>query len=75
MERVDNTLRLSNLQGVGSKDPEHNQFFCEIIWSTKNVQDEAMKIAQLEITFIGHALVWYMKFQSIKPKIQDTNLA
>jgi hypothetical protein len=32
--------------------------------ATNNVQDEAINIAQLETTFIGHTLVWYMKLQS-----------
>jgi hypothetical protein len=67
MAGVDNTLRLPEFQGVGSEDPEQHLFVCETIWATKNVQDEVVKIAQLATTFRGHALVWYMKLQSITP--------
>jgi hypothetical protein len=64
---VDNTLRLPEFQGVGSEDPKQHLFVCETIWVTKNVQDEAVKIAQLGTKFRGHVLVWYMKLQSIIP--------
>jgi hypothetical protein len=67
MAGVDNTLRLPEFQGVGSEDPEQHLFVCETIWAAKNVQDEAVKIAQLETTFRGRALVWYMKLQSTTP--------
>jgi hypothetical protein len=67
MEGVDNTLRLPEFWGIGSEDPEKHLFVCETIWAAKNVQDEAVKIAQLETTFRGHALVWYMKLQSTTP--------
>jgi hypothetical protein len=61
MAGVDNTLRLLEFQGVGSEDPEQHLFFCETIWFAKNVQDEAMKIAQLATNFRGCVLVWYMQ--------------
>jgi hypothetical protein len=67
MVGVDNTLRLPEFQGVGSEDPEQHLFVCETIWAAKNVQDEVVKIVQLETTFRGHALVWYMKLQSTTP--------
>jgi hypothetical protein len=50
-------------------------FVCEIVWATKNIQDEAVKIAQLATTFRGRALVWYMKLQSITPTGQARTLA
>jgi hypothetical protein len=61
MEGVENTRRLPKFQGVGSKDPEQHLFVCETIWAAKNVQDERVNFAQLETTFIGRTLVWYMK--------------
>jgi hypothetical protein len=39
-------------------------FVCEMIWTTNNVHDEATKIVQLAMTFRGHALLWYMKYQT-----------
>jgi len=60
---------------VGSEDPQQHLFFCETIWVTKNVQDEAVKIVQLATTFIGHVLLWYMKLQSITPTRKARNLA
>jgi hypothetical protein len=75
MAGVDNTLRLPEFQGVGSEDPEQHLFVCETIWAAKNVQDEAVKIVQLETTFRGCALVWYMKLQSITPTGQARTLA
>jgi hypothetical protein len=49
-------------------------FVCETIWVAKNVQDEVVKIAQLETTFRGCALVWYMKLQSTTPTGQARTL-
>jgi hypothetical protein len=75
MVGLDNTLRLPEFQGVGSEDPEQHLFVCETIWAAKNVQDEAVNIAQLETTFRGHTLVWYMKLQSTTPTGQARTLA
>jgi hypothetical protein len=61
MEGVDNTLIQLEFQGAGSNDPKQHLFVCEIICVAKNVQDEAVKISQLETNFRGHTLVWYMK--------------
>jgi hypothetical protein len=67
MVGIDNTLRLPEFKGVGSEDPKQHLFVCKTIWVTKNILDEAAKIAQLVITFRGRALVWYMKLHSITP--------
>jgi hypothetical protein len=67
MARLDNTLIFPEFQGVGSEDPEQHLFVCETILAAKNVQDKAINITQLEITFRGRALVWYMKLQSTIP--------
>jgi hypothetical protein len=65
MAGVDNTLRLPEFQGFRSEDLEQQLFVFETIWAAKNVQDEVVNIALLATTFRGHALVWYMKLQSI----------
>ena len=39
-------------------------FVCETIWTAKNVHDDGAKIVQLETTFRGRTLVWYMNLQS-----------
>jgi hypothetical protein len=74
MAGVDNTLRLPEFKGVGSEDPEQHLFVCEIVWATKNIQDDVVKIVQLATTFRGRALVWYMKLQSITPTGQARTL-
>jgi hypothetical protein len=62
MIRQLNVLSMPGFQGVGSEDPEHHLFVCETIWIVKNVQDDAMKIAQLAMMFRGHALLWYINY-------------
>ena len=62
MERIDHTLRMPEFQGAGLEDPEQHLFVCNMIWTMKNVQDEATKIVQLDMMFRGHALLWYMKY-------------
>jgi len=62
MEGIDNTLRMHEFQGVGSRYLEQHLFVCDTIWIAKNVQYEAMKIAQLDTMFIGHVLLWYMDY-------------
>jgi len=57
MTGIDNTLRLPEFKGVGSKDLEKHSFFCETIWVAKNIQDDVVKITQLGTTFRGRVLV------------------
>jgi hypothetical protein len=57
MAGVDNTLRLPEFHGVGSKDLEKHLFFCEIIWAAENVKDGVVKIVKLATTFRGCAVV------------------
>jgi hypothetical protein len=75
MTGVDNTLRLLEFQVVESEDPEKHLFICETIWVAKNIEDEAVKIAQLVKTFRGRALVWYMKLHSTTPTGHARTLA
>jgi hypothetical protein len=72
---IDNTLRIIEFQGAGSEDLEKHLFVCEMIWTTKNVPDEAKKIVQLTTTFIGHSLLWYMKYQNTTLVGQSRTLA
>jgi hypothetical protein len=69
MAGVDNTLRLREFKGIGSRRPITTYVVCETIWTAKNVHDDGAKIVQLETTFKGHALVWYMKLQSTTPLV------
>lgn len=48
---------------------------CETIWDVKNVQDDAVKIAQLETTVRERALVWFMKYHNTTPARQTRTLA
>jgi hypothetical protein len=62
-------MRLPTFRGDGSKDPDQHWFLCEVVWSIKNITDEAVKQAQLSTTLRDHALSWYMKFvQGATPK-------
>ena len=55
-------VKLPLFHGNGIEDPEQYWFLCEAIWIVKKLLDEDIKKVQLEITFRGHALDWYMKF-------------
>jgi hypothetical protein len=73
MSNIDHRLRMPKFHGMGSEDPEKHLFVCDTIWTTKNVQDKAMKIVQLAMKFMGRALLCYMKFKiSTLPKLSIT---
>jgi hypothetical protein len=55
-------MRLPIFRGDGSEDPDQHWFLCEVVWSIKNVNDEAVKRAQFNTTLRDRALSWYMKF-------------
>jgi hypothetical protein len=55
-------MRLPTFRGDGSEDPNQHWFLCEVVWSIKNVTDEAVKQDQFSTTLRDHALSWYMKF-------------
>jgi len=44
IEGIDNTLILPEFKGVGSEDPEQHLFVCKVVWATKNIQDDVLKI-------------------------------
>jgi len=59
---MENEMRWPIFKGDGSKDPDQHWFLCEVVWSIKQVTDEAIKRAQFSNTLRDHALSWYMKF-------------
>jgi hypothetical protein len=62
-------MRLPTFRGDGSEDPDQHWFLCEVVWSIKNITDEAVKRAQFSTTLRDRALSWYMKFvQGATPK-------
>jgi hypothetical protein len=61
MVGVDIVLRIPFFHGEGSKDLEHF-FFCEAIWTVKNVQDDDENITKLEKSLRECELLWYMKY-------------
>jgi hypothetical protein len=36
-------MRLPTFRGDGSEDPDQHWFLCEVVWSIKNITDEAVK--------------------------------
>ena len=62
---VGDDVKLPFFQGNKSKDLEQYWFFYEVVWTVKQVQYEDIKKGQLEMTFRGHALDWYMKFVQV----------
>jgi hypothetical protein len=74
MAGVYNTLGLPEFQGVGLEGLEQHLFVCKTIWVANNVQYDVVKIMQLETTFKGHALVWYMELYSTMPIVKSKTL-
>jgi hypothetical protein len=40
---MEDEMRLTTFRGDGSKDPEKHWFLYEVVWSIKNITDEAVK--------------------------------
>jgi hypothetical protein len=57
-------MRLPIFKGDGYEDPDQHWFLCEVVWSIKQVTDEAIKRTQFSTTLRDHTLNWYMKFAS-----------
>jgi hypothetical protein len=55
-------MRLPIFRGERSEYPDQHWFLCEVVWSIKQVNDEAVKRAQFSTTLRDHTLRWYMKF-------------
>ena len=60
-----NDIKLLTFKGNGSEDPEKHWFLCEVVWTVRQVQDEAIKRSQMITTLGGSALDWYMKFSVV----------
>jgi hypothetical protein len=74
MAGVDPTLRMLVFHEPGLEDPQQHLFICETTWTVKNIQDDDAKIAQLEMTFKDHTLLWYMKYHTTTPMGQTRTL-
>jgi hypothetical protein len=59
---MEDEMRLPIFKGDGSEDPDQQWFLCEVLWSIKNVNDEAIKRDQFSNTLRDRALSRYMKF-------------
>ena len=57
-------IKLPVFWGTGAEDPDQHFFFCEVVWSIEQVQDDDTKRAQLATTFRDRALTWFMKFST-----------
>jgi hypothetical protein len=40
---MEDEMRLPTFRGDGSEDPDQHWFLCEVVWSIKNITDEAVK--------------------------------
>lgn len=67
-------LRMPIFHRIGTKDLEQHLFVCEVVWTAKQVQYEATKIAQIESMFKDHALTWYMKYKGVMIARQNKTL-
>ena len=59
---VENDIKLPIINGNGLEDPKQHWFLCEVVWTMRHVQDEAIKKVEMITTLIGCAVDWYMKF-------------
>ena len=55
-------IKLPIFNGNGLEDLDKNWILCEVVWTMRQVWDEAIKRAKMITTFRGRALDWYMKF-------------
>ena len=60
-----NDIKLLIFNGNGVEYPEQHWFLCESMWTIRQIQDEAIKKAQMITTIRGNALGWYMKFSVV----------
>ena len=55
---VGNDMKLPIFNGNGLEDPKKHWFLCEVVWTMRQVQDEAIKKDQMITTLKGCALDW-----------------
>ena len=59
---MDDDIKLPIFIGTRLEDPEQHWFLCEAVWNVKQVQNDAVKMAQLTTMFRDRALNWFMKY-------------
>ena len=72
---VGDDVKLTLFHWNKTENPEKYWFLCEAVWTVKQVFDEDIRKDQLEITFQGCALYWYMKFMQVSTSNQHKTLA
>ena len=64
MSRMGDDMKLPVFKGIGLEDHEQHWFLCNVVWSVKQVVDDAIKMAHLTTTFRDRALNWFMKYSN-----------
>ena len=67
-------IKLPILNGNGLEDLEKHWFLCEVVWTVKQVQEEAIKRAHMIVTFRVRALDRYMKFYVVPVGVLQKSL-
>ena len=62
--RMGDDMKLLVFKATGLEHPEQDWFLCDVVWSVKQVVDDAIKMAQLTTTFRDRALNWFMKYSN-----------
>ena len=55
-------MKLPIFNGNDTNDPEQYWFFCEEIWTARQIINDDVKKSQLATTLRGHAFEWFMRF-------------
>ena len=58
-------MKLPIFHGNRTDDLEQYWFLCEVVWTTIQRVDNDIKKIQLETTFRGHVIDWYMRFMQV----------
>ena len=62
---ADDKMKIPIFHGNGTDDLEQYWFLCEAVWTAKQSVDDDIKRSQLDTTFRGRALDWYMRFMRV----------
>ena len=62
--RMGDDMKLPIFKGTGLEDPKQHWFLCDVVWSVKEVVDDAIKMAQLTTMFRTRALNWFIKYSN-----------
>lgn len=57
-------MKLLVFKGTRLEDPKQHWFLCHLVWSVKQVVDNAIQMAQLTTTFRDRALNGFMKYSN-----------